>query len=58
MSDQKIEKKIGPDLHLGCGGKRPLASGKAKKICADCGSSVEVDLNEMICPKCEGPLGD
>ncbi len=58
MKDQKIEEKIGPDLHLGCGGKAPQPVGKSKKVCADCHEAVEVDSTEIICPKCDGPLGD
>ena len=54
--DNRLETRPGPDMHPGCGGNKPLYSGKSKKICADCRETVEVDSNEIICPKCEGPL--
>lgn len=54
--ENKVESKVGPDMHLGCGGK-PVLVGKTKKICADCGTVVEVDSKTFICPECDGPLG-
>lgn len=59
MEEEKTTKTtqgFGPDLHLGCGGA-PKAAGKVKKACADCGAISEVLADELICPKCEGPLG-
>ena len=56
-TENKVVKRPGPDMHLGCGAKGPLAAGKTKKICADCGETVEVNANVLICPSCEGPLG-
>lgn len=55
--ENKVTQRPGPDMHLGCGAKGPLETGKTKKICADCGETVEVNGNVIICPKCEGPLG-
>ena len=57
-TENKLTNKIGPDMHLGCGGKAPDYSGIGTKKCADCGQTVEVPANVFICPLCEGPLGD
>lgn len=55
--ENKVTANIGPDLHLGCGAKGPLDSGKTRKVCADCGKVSEVTGDVLVCPECEGPLG-